>query len=108
MVGIECPLDACRKVLRILASCYIAILLMVNHLGDTAHLETHTRRATCHCFHNGVGQVVLQGRGDIEVNRIVKLHHLLRVTDVTDGEDAEWHLMTDVRCFTAHHHQFDV
>lgn len=36
----------------------IAILLMVNHFRNTTDTESYAWYTACHCFHDGVGQIL--------------------------------------------------
>ena len=62
---------------------------MVNHLGDTAYVESYTRNAASHGFHDGVGQVLFQRWSDEQVDSIVYVDQLLLTADVVEGVDLE-------------------
>ena len=103
MVGAECPDDAIGQVLGILVAGHIAVLQVVYHLGDAAHVESHARGAARHRLHDGVGQVFLQGGGDKHIDGIVELYYLPGVAHVVDGENVGVEYRPDFFCLTTHH-----
>ena len=68
---------------------HVAVVQVVYHLGDAAHVEAHAGRAARHRFHERVGQVLFQRRGDEEVDRIVDVHQPVVVAHEVQRIDRE-------------------
>ena len=103
-VGAEGPHDAVGEVLGIAVAGDVAVGLVVDHLGDATDVEADAGGSAGEGFHDGVGEVVLQGRGDVEVNRVVELHHLLGFADVGDGMDGGLDKVLHFLGIFPHHH----
>ena len=61
---------------------HIARFLMVDHFGNTAHVETHTGHTAGHRLHDGVGQVVFERGQHEHVGSIIHRDECLLVVDV--------------------------
>ena len=70
--------------------CHVAVVQMVYHLRDAAHVESDAGNAACHGFHDGVRQVLFQRGGHEDVHGIVDVHQLVFVADEVQRVDFEW------------------
>ena len=62
---------------------------MVNHFRDTAYIESDTRDAARHRFHDGVGKIFFQRRGYEQIDRIIDIDQFFFVADVIQRIDLE-------------------
>ena len=83
------PVDAVGQVVYRTVFGHIAVVQVVNHLRDASDVESYAGNAASHGFHDGVGQVLLQRRSDIQVDGIVDVHQFLFVADVVHQIDGE-------------------
>ena len=70
--------------------CHVAVVQVVYHLGDAAHVESDAGNAACHGFHDSVRQVLFQRGGHEDVHGIVDVHQLVFVADEVQRVDFEW------------------
>ena len=85
----QCPIDAVGKILGRLVLRHVSVVQVVYHFGNAAHVEADAGNAACHGFHNHVGQVLFQRRGDEEVYRIVYVYQLVFVAHKVQRIDLE-------------------
>ena len=77
-------MDSVGKVFGRLIVGYIAIVQVVNHLGDTTDVESYTRYATSHGFHDGIGKIFFQRGRYKDVYGIIDINQFLFVADIIE------------------------
>ena len=85
-------MDTLGEIARILIVGDIAVVEVVYHLGNAAHIEADAGDAAGHRLDNGIRQVVLHRGYGIEVNGIIDHSHQLLVGDILHGIDGEGNL----------------
>jgi hypothetical protein len=84
VVGEE-PSHAVGKFIGVEGGGEIAVGLVFDHVGEATDVESDGGRATGESFHDGVGEVVLGGRGDKEVSSSIEGGELSFIVDKAHG-----------------------
>ena len=69
---------------------HISIRPVVYHFGNSSDVEAYAGRAASQRFHDGVGQIVLQGGRNEQVNGTVNLGQFGFLVDIRQRETGEW------------------
>ena len=85
----EGPADTIGQIFSRFVSGDIAVVQVVDHLRNTAHIESYAGNTAGHGFHDGVRQVVLQGRSHVKVDCVVNVHQFLFVAHIIHVVDRE-------------------
>lgn len=62
---------------------------MIDHLRYAAHLEPYARHAASHRLHDGIRQILRQGRKHEDIGSIVNIRDALVITHITERNDWE-------------------
>ena len=83
------PVDSSRQILGIAVVCHISVLLMIDHLRYATYLESYARHAAGHRLHDGIRQILRQGRKHEDIGCIVNIRNALVIAHITERNDRE-------------------